>query len=284
MRKGLAVISSPRKYVPRVNHGGNFCGHQVDAPQLALVKASTLKNRPKILSRLQEEIRQYYHSPSRLPSLNAANHSKRQQRSERREACVLVLAAILEFTDVTSLRCGIPTSSGFMSLTLDYLATFTGMGIRRVERAIADLKFSNILTVSQPRQLLEDGTYRGLAAVKAVNSLLFACFGLFKWLKHERLRATERLAKKAKKQGGTLGGWSRGALTISRTLVITQQKGKRLPRAELPTSIGGRAIDPETYARMFNELAQAFKEDDPGRDSATCRRLAEEYIASKMAG
>jgi len=80
-----------RTYVPRVNTGGNFCGHSPDSPRLELPVASTLKARPRVLARLQEEIRQYYRSPSRLPSLNAANKSKRQQRSERREACLLAL-------------------------------------------------------------------------------------------------------------------------------------------------------------------------------------------------
>jgi hypothetical protein len=222
-----------RAYVSRVNAGGNFCGHKPNSPRLSLVKPSTLKTRPKILSRLQEEIRQYFRSPARLPSLNSANGSKRQQRSERREACILALCAVLEFTDLTSLRCGVPTAGGFLSLTLDYLAKFTGMGERRMERAIADLKKSNILSVAQPRQLMDDGSYRGLAAVKAVNSLLFGAFGLVRWLKHERDRASERLAKKAKKQGGTLSEWSRSALSIGRVLVIKSAGG--LPRIA-PTS------------------------------------------------
>lgn len=212
-----------RKYVPRVNNGGNYCGHNPDAPRLGLVKPTTLKNRPKILQRLQEELRQYYYSPSRLPSLNAANRSKRQQRSERREACLLVLAAVLEYTDLTSLRCGVPSADGFQSLTFEFLAEYIGIGMRRIERAVADIKFANILTVSQPRQMQEDGSYRGLAAIKSVNSLLFGAFGLLKWLKHERKRASERLAKKAKRQGGNLGQWSRSALAIGKMLVIRRR-------------------------------------------------------------
>ncbi len=273
-----------RPYTPRINAGGNFCGHKPDAPRLALVKPSTLKNRPKILQRLQEEVRQYYRSPSRLPSLNAANRSKRQQRSERREACVLALNAILEFTDLTSLRCGVPTSSGFQSLTLDFLAGYTGMGERRMERAIADLKFGNILTVAQPRQLQEDGSYRGLAAVKALNSLLFGAFGLLKWLKHERKRASERLAKKAKKQGGNLGQWSRSALTIGRMLVVGNRTHGGLPRRGAPPGADSPKVDPETYGRMFNNLLIALKQEDPTRDSATCRQMAEALLSKKLAG
>ena len=243
----MATQRRRRPYVPRVNAGGNYCGHSPDAPRLALVKPTTFKNRPKILLRLQEEIEQYYRSPNRLPSLNAANGSKRQQRSERREACLLALKAILEYTDLTSLRCGIPSSGGFVSLTLNFLAEYTGMGMRRMERAIADLKSSNILTVAQPRQLQEDGSYKGLAAVKAVNSLLFGAFGLLKWLKHEKDRSSERLAKKAKKEGGTLGQWSRSALLIGRVVVIDGKKAEGMPR------VGPQTDDPP------KPLLKAFK-------------------------
>ncbi|WP_131679688.1 hypothetical protein [Metapseudomonas furukawaii] len=273
-----------RPYVPRTNSGGNFCGHNPDAPRLQLAKPTTLKNRPRILQRLQEAVRQYYRSPSRLPSLNAANRSQRQQRSERREACILALTSILEFTDLTSLRCGIPTAAGFQSLTLEYLAAFTGMGLRRMERAVADLKRSNILTVAQPRQLQEDGTYRGLAAVKAVNNLLFGAFGLLKWLKHERQRASERLAKRAKKQGGNLGQWSRSALAIGRMLVIGRGSGAGLPRIGAPPKQNALPIDSESYGRMFTDLVLALKQEDPGRDSATCRQIAEAILSKKIAG
>jgi hypothetical protein len=272
-----------RAYVPRVNSGGNFCGHHPDAPRLELVKPSTLKNRPKILGRLQEEVQQYYRSPSRLPSLNAANRSKRQQRSERREACILVLNSILEYTDLTSLRCGVPTSSGFQSLTFEFLAQFTGMGLRRIERAVADLKIGNILTVSQPRQLQEDGSYKGLAAVKAVNSLLFGAFGLLKWLKHERQRASERLAKKAKKQGGNLGQWSRSALAIGRMLVVGKRTHDGLPRRGSPAASSPPRVDAETYGRMLNDLVLALKQEDPTRDGATCRQIAEAILTKKLA-
>lgn len=274
-----------RKYVPRVNNGGNYCGHNPDAPRLGLVKPTTLKNRPKILQRLQEELRQYYYSPSRLPSLNAANRSKRQQRSERREACLLVLAAVLEYTDLTSLRCGVPSADGFQSLTFEFLAEYIGIGMRRIERAVADIKFANILTVSQPRQLQEDGSYRGLAAIKSVNSLLFGAFGLLKWLKHERKRASERLAKKAKRQGGNLGQWSRSALAIGKMLVIRRRGPGDLPR--IAPSHGGAGppqLDAQTYGHMLNELILALKQEDPSRDGATCRKLAEAIITKKLAG
>lgn len=269
-----------RTYVPRVNSGGNYCGHQPDAPRLDLVKPTTTKTRPKILTLLQERVRRYYAAPDCLPSLRAANQSKkgRQQRSERREACLQLLSAILEFTDLTSLRCGVPTPSGFLSLTLDYLVEFTGLQPRRAERAMADLKRANLLTVNQARQLQEDGSWRGLAGVKAVNKLLFSAFGLGRRLRHERDRAAKRLAKKVAHKGGTLTGWARSALVLGGLVNIG---GGRRAR---PPSGGGAppGVDPLTYQQARTELLIALKQAYPEMPADERNAEAERILQAKL--
>jgi len=85
------------------------------------------------------------------PSLDLANGSNRQQRSERREACILMLTVLLKYTDLASLRIGIPTPDGFLSLTIDFLAKQTGMALRRAERALADLKAAGLVTCPTPQ-------------------------------------------------------------------------------------------------------------------------------------
>lgn len=265
-------MSVARAYTPRTNSGGNFCGHQPDAPRLQLVKVTTDKNRPSIISELQIRVRQYYRAPRYIPSLDAANGSKRQQRSERREACLLLLNAILEFTDLSSLRCGVPTSSGFISLTLDYLVQYTGLHMRRAERAMADLKRANLLTVSQPRQLKDDGSWRGLAAVKAVNALLFTAFGLHERLRHERDRAAKRLAKKAVKSGGNLSGWSRNKLLIGKTSATRRGTESRLPPG----------IDVQTYEKARAELLIALKQTHPGMPPDERNAEAERILRNKL--
>jgi hypothetical protein len=265
-------MSVARAYTPRENSGGNFCGHQPDAPRLELVKPTTNKTRPKILTELQSRIRQYYRAPRYIPSLNAANGSTRQQRSERREACLLLQNAILEYTDLASLRCGVPTSAGFISLTLDYLVQYTGLNIRRAERAMADLKKANLITVSQPRQLKEDGTWRGLAAVKAVNPLLFTAFGLHERLKHERDRATKRLAKKAAKTGSNLTGWSRNKLVIGKPSTSRRGAEPGLPRG----------IDRQTYEQARAELLIALKATYPGMPPDERNAEAERILSNKL--
>ncbi|MGP5470251.1 hypothetical protein ACTXNP_28765, partial [Pseudomonas helleri] len=68
---------------------------------------------PGIIIELQARIKRYFSNPNLLPSLRNANKSKkgRQMRSERREACLVLLAAIAEHMDLVSLRCGIPTQN-----------------------------------------------------------------------------------------------------------------------------------------------------------------------------
>lgn len=256
----------------RVNNGGNFCGHDPAAPRLDL-RSSTDKQRPKILRALQERIRYYFCNPACLPSLNAANQSTRQQRSERREACLLALSVILEFLDLASLRCGVPTSTGFMSLTVEYLCGFTGMSQRRMERALADLKRANIVTIAQPRQLQADGSWRGMAAVKAVSQHLFTAFGLTEWLKYERERATKRLAKKASKAGGTLTQWARTHLVIG---------GRNDRAANKSSSRPDRTrIDPQTWSKARTELAIALQLQHPDWPATAVNKEADRILAER---
>ena len=270
-----------RPYVDRVNHGGNFCGHSPDSPRLDLVKPTTSKRRPGILIELQARMRRYYSTPNVLPSLRNANGSKqgRQQRTERREACLVLSNAIVEHTDVVSLRCGIPTPGGFMSLTLPYLVQYTGLNPRRAERALADLKKANLITVSQPRQLKEDGSWRGLAAVKAINKLLFTAFGLAERLKHETERAAERLAKKVKKAGGTLTSWARNMLVIG-----GGKASGKLRSYDAGQGARRPSIDPFELERARQQLLVALMQAYPALSREELYAEADRLIAEKRAG
>lgn len=170
---------------------GNRCGHQLTAPRY-FVPPSAHKTRPGILVRLGERVRSYYDTPeSTLPSLNACNGSNRQQRSERREACLLVLGALIHYLDLMTLRVGIPKADGrFQGLTVEFLAERTGLCQRRVERASRDLVRARLISV-HPIAIDEGGgRYSGRAAIRAVTDRLFVIFGLQNWLKHERQRAS----------------------------------------------------------------------------------------------
>lgn len=169
-------------------------------------------DRPKILQRIGKAVRDYYATPTKiLPTLNAANGSKRQQRSERREACCSVLGVMIHYLDLVTLRVGIPQPDGSMagipmdSKDLDDgthitgIAELAGITISRAEEAISDLKAAGIITVHPICEKIEEGIYKGYAAIRTVSSKLFDAMGLGRWLAHERRQAKERRDKKHEK-------------------------------------------------------------------------------------
>ena len=304
-------------YVPRVNTGGNYCGHDPKAPKLSLktpfVKPtdpahleqknrnwaydesnpkpkSTLKVLPLILCDLLERLEQYYRRPNYfLPSLNQANETRkikrnpelaetikhRQQRSERREACIVVIGAILKYTDLVSLRVGIPTAKGFVNLTLSTLCKQTNLGLKRFTRAIDDLKHADIITLSQPRQLLEDGRWIGLAAVKALSWKLFEAFNLGTKLRREREKASKRLKQKS-------DGWARekNKNTVSRAgqarMSLFVNSRLKDDKKKSPTP---RYQQSDTDRRkLLMNLAVKFRLENPDWSIEQCHQAAENEV------
>ena len=146
-----------------------------------------------------ERVTNYFNNPRTvIPSLDLANGSQRQQRSERRESCILLMPALLKRVDLASLRVGFPTAKGFKNYTVDYLAADTGMGQKRVERALSDLKAAGIVTVTQINKKQKDGSYKGFAAIKTLSKNLFSALGLGVMLKKERKKASQRQEEKEK--------------------------------------------------------------------------------------
>ena len=181
--------------------GGNRCNHNPAKPRF-FVPPDTHKGRPLILRKLEGKIRAYFDDPRKttIPSLDLANGKDRQQRSERRVACLAVLGCMVHFLDLVTLRVGIPTRGGFRGLTVPYLAELSGLGVRRAERAIADLVKAGLITIHPLCQRKADLTFKGYAAIRTISATVFALFGLGRWLPHEREKAAARLKKKQRKQ------------------------------------------------------------------------------------
>ncbi len=183
-----------------VTVAGNRCGHDPAAPRW-FAPPPQHAARPKILLQLQERVRAYFDDPKVLPSLNAANGSPRQQRSERREACLDLLGALVHYLDLATLRVGIPQADGStQGLSLAFLAEKAGLGRRRAERACRDLRRAGLVTVYPRTQSTGDDHYRGLPAIRGVPVALFQVFGLSKWLQHERDKAVKRRRRDRRRQ------------------------------------------------------------------------------------
>ena len=88
----------PRRRPPQAGGGrpsaagsGNRCGHDPKRPRRFVAPAHHAPH-PKLLERMHDASWGYYPKPKAvLPTLNAANGSERQQRSERREGCLSLL-------------------------------------------------------------------------------------------------------------------------------------------------------------------------------------------------
>lgn len=234
---------------------GNRCGHDPEKPRW-FVPPKSHAARPGVLRKLIERVRDYYSSPSTtLPALNAVNESDRQQRSERREACVDLLACLLHYTDLVTLRVGVPQADGsFQGLTMEFLAETSGLGLRRAERAIHDLAAAGIVSIHPIAQRIEDCAYKGFAAIRAVSRSLFDAFGLGKWLRHERDKAVKRREKRRRKAD------PRGLANVKMAMA-----GKRGPecQAEPGTAAETRPRGPAAVGAILAGIKASLKGRGP---------------------
>lgn len=117
----------------------------------------------------------------------------RQKRSERREACGILLSCLIHRMDLVTLRVGIPDNDQRMQgYTAKVLSRMTGLGLRRVERAMRDLVVMGIVTVYARSQKQEDGSYKGIAAIRTISIRFFDLIGLGKKIRKERKKASAR--------------------------------------------------------------------------------------------
>jgi hypothetical protein len=175
---------------------GNGCGHTVDEPR-PYVEPPHLSDRPfpAIIGKIMDRIREYYDKPSILPTLNAANGSDRQQRSERREACVSLFCAMVQYLDLITLRCGRPTEAAgdaFSGITLPKLARLAGLTQRRAERACRDLVRAGLVKVHRIAHAAGDAEWVGLAAIRSIPAKVFDALGIGLAVKREREKASKR--------------------------------------------------------------------------------------------
>ncbi|WP_175995236.1 Crp/Fnr family transcriptional regulator [Burkholderia vietnamiensis] len=232
-------------------------------------------NSPRILRTLNVRLQRYIAAPAKwLPSLNAANGSRRQQRSERRVACVQLLRALIKYCDLASLRVGAPGAQGWVDLTLPFFAGQAGLQIRRAERALRDLQTAGLAKVRRQceRQETDQGErYKGLAAIKYLPPSLFEAFGMGAWLRHERVRAhlrAQRRSAAARKRD------RRAALEMNQLRTIAGSAGgrKRSSKERI-------AVADADFERMIMLRAGQIKARQPGLDREACYEQARRELA-----
>ncbi|EFL51509.1 hypothetical protein DesfrDRAFT_1670 [Solidesulfovibrio fructosivorans JJ]] len=102
---------------------------------------------PRILSLAAERTKFWYDHPKKCPLLLTKDN--RKIRSERREACLVVLETLLSHLDLASLCLGVPTlANGFIDIDMKIIVRDSGLGQRRCERAIRQIKEAGFSTSS----------------------------------------------------------------------------------------------------------------------------------------
>lgn len=205
-----------------LNSVGNWCGHIPGQPRFFRPNASH-KNRPDVIQWARKNLERFYQKPKKwLKALNLSRQSVRQERTEGRERDASVLGVLLHYTELASLRVGIPKENGqFISLNMKFLAKKLGWrtedddkldrqriaagrtplnrGVKRVWRSIQSLKAAGYITVHKrfERALEGEQDYIGLPAVRCMKPKLFWELGINGTkLRTKRDQATKRLKKR----------------------------------------------------------------------------------------
>lgn len=250
--------------------------HDPDRPRLDLSRSPS----PRALQFVRDAIRQaeslYWDTRRWAEDLQYVRRSRAQgadpaarrvpcrtRRSERREAWVRLVRALLYRCDLRSLRVGtIHADDSCTGLTYRDLRGIIGTDVSRsrLERALADFHDATLVASKQPREL-EGETWRGLPAIRRLSVALFDRLGMRQRLHLERVHAAKRW-KEAQRQRREAARGARAPSAIVRSVLerleAPGQVARPAPAAPAPETPEGRAIG-ELAAALRAELASRRK-------------------------
>lgn len=188
-----------------VSPGANTYGHDRLNPYFLAIEPVRRGSRPPVLTRLAGRIAELYDDLRRPRWRMIAKQTNRTRRTERvrrmysprREAMVRLLQAITLNLDLTTMLVMAPDgrTGQLQPVTLQYLAKRAGLGLKRADRAMADIEAAGLVFVKQRREI-QGGQWRSLSAIRRVSPLLFAALGLGEELKKARRRRKAYLERK----------------------------------------------------------------------------------------
>lgn len=272
-------------YVPRINAGGNFCGHHPLKPILSMLPEHKVgkKGLPRVLTLMIERTQQFFKDPDKIPSLNEVNHSARQQRSERREACIRLLNVMLEFTDLVTLRVAVPNrDDSWTFLDHRFLAQRTGMNLKRVQRALSDMVYAGLITIKQRVENVSENPnkkiYRGLASIKCINKKLFQLFGLNKVLEKERKRASQQRRAKSAMSSQQSTKNEVNSAKFSLLMRGQQSRAERTHKPKGTKPLHTNRKQSTEYRRLLVLLIGDLQHQHPDWSVSDCQEMASEML------
>ena len=146
---------------------------------------------------------------------NAANGSPRQQRSERREACLDLLGALVHYLTWPPCEWGYPRPTAPSGAIAGVSGRKAGLGRRRAERACRDLRRAGLVNIHPAPKRPRTATI-GVCRPFGVPEALFQVFGLSKWLQHERDKAVKRHRRHRRRQDATATAADQGRCALNR--------------------------------------------------------------------
>jgi len=182
----------------------NSFGHDRCNPVFLSVEPVQKGGRPPVLTRLAGRLPQLYEMLTRAQwrgiisfSVSRARRTPRQRQmySQRREAVVRLLQAMVTSLDLKTMAilCPDGRTGRLEAVTLAWLAKRAGLGLKRADRAMADIESMGLVFVKQRRERSQDGECRSKAAIRRVSKLLFSVLGLGDELDKARKHKNNRL-------------------------------------------------------------------------------------------
>lgn len=164
---------------------GNRCGHDKDNPNFSFAENLGLTDKTHtVIKDIVERIEDYYYDPDKLPFIEASRSTDRQVRSERREAIIKTLKALLKHLDLRTMR--VIDYKSDTPVIIKNIYKVSGLSFSRFKRAWLTLVHSGLFkSIPQvEKETDSDGNdrFRGLPSIKFMSKKLFAMFSLDKKL------------------------------------------------------------------------------------------------------
>ena len=281
----LAPKRDKREYKPRLNGGGNYCGHDPEKPRFISVinpyrqdkeqwtpdsrDSFGHKRKSSIFYKASDALQLLYYAPKTLKALgyhlmSEERAKERKRRSERRESIISVLTAFIHHMEMASVnweggfvRVGRPSVDNFTYFDLKFWVKKTGLSLSQIKRALFDLEAAGYIGRKRMWVERERGQFKALVSQTVIYLELFSELNLIDELKEASKKSYDALQRRAAELN----------VSTSRMLRCAVFKGKKEAEREARTLKAIKAqpvIDDASVAnaRSLKDVLALLEADD----------------------